>query len=639
MKYWFRGQRGGITAFLAIAALVTGGLGWATKAALRLEREQQEQKAQTALYDKLRLALWRLDTLVAPALAREDSRPYYHYSALYVPAAALHRDGSSWEAGSVLEPSPLLSADLPDWMPLHFRIDREQGCRSPQVLSPLLAQRLHDVKPRIPLANVTPRRRQLLGELSKQLSIDTLLASLRAHPAPSASEDVAALLDPNASLPPSSQSNSNVANTDAQGLPAQQALSPDREYLNRLNRNTQMKSSGSPSPQGHDVILGELEVEDGAFFRNEGKSTQSKQKVTQGSMVPLWLAMNDHSKQLAVARLVRVGDRDICQGVFLDWPRLQALLAQEVSDLFLHAQIQAIDAEAPLHSERTMTALPLQLEPGETVAPAPQPMWTPLRVGLASAWLAALVALAAVGLGGWSLIDLSQRRIRFVAAVTHELRTPLTTLRLYLDMLTSGLVKNEEQKDEYLHTLNTEAERLNRLVANVLDFSRLEDQRPKLVKSEIAISDLLSQVFASWQSRCLSAGKELVIENTVPSDLVASSDWQMVQQTLGNLIDNACKYSQGVADKRIWLRAHGEGKRLIFEVEDAGPGVVARERRLVFRAFRRGQALNATAGGVGLGLALARHWANLLGGRLGYRSGSNSGGACFCLELPLSQSR
>ncbi len=92
-----------------------------------------------------------------------------------------------------------------------------------------------------------------------------------------------------------------------------------------------------------------------------------------------------------------------------------------------------------------MSALPVQLVPGPEAAPA-DPGWTPLRIGLALAWAAALVALLAVGLVGWSLFDLSERRIRFVSAVTHELRTPLTTLRLYLDMLTGGMVKEERQK-------------------------------------------------------------------------------------------------------------------------------------------------------------------------------------------------
>src|SRR5262249_38258150 len=153
-------------------------------------------------------------------------------------------------------------------------------------------------------------------------------------------------------------------------------------------------------------------------------------------------------------------------------------------------------AGKPPHPERTMTALPVELDPGAAPALPPEPAqdadpppdlaaglapelgWTPLRIGLALAWAAALVALAAVGLGGWSLLDLSERRIRFVSAVTHELRTPLTTLRLYLDMLTGGPIKEEERKAEYLNTLNGETDRLSRLVSNVLDFSRLENQRP-----------------------------------------------------------------------------------------------------------------------------------------------------------------
>src|SRR5207249_12157795 len=165
-----------------------------------------------------------------------------------------------------------------------------------------------------------------------------------------------------------------------------------------------------------------------------------------------------------------------------------------------------------------MTALPVEFDPIlEAPASAPGPVdpsslepagWSPLRIGLSIGWVAVLVALIAVGLGGWSLIDLSERRIRFVSAVTHELRTPLTTLRLYLDMLTGGLVTNEKQKSEYLHTLHTETNRLSRLVGNVLDFSRLENQRPRLTKTEVKLADLLEQVRSTWQGRCQDAQKD-----------------------------------------------------------------------------------------------------------------------------------
>src|SRR5207245_3276281 len=112
----------------------------------------------------------------------------------------------------------------------------------------------------------------------------------------------------------------------------------------------------------------------------------------------------------------------------------------------------------------------------------------------------------------------SERRIRFVSAVTHELRTPMTTLRLYLDMLTGGLVKEERQKEEYLHTLNAETDRLNRLVSNVLDFSRLENQTPRLNRATVTVAVLLEGVRDAWAGHCHGAGKELIVETATPPE-------------------------------------------------------------------------------------------------------------------------
>ena len=272
------------------------------------------------------------------------------------------------------------------------------------------------------------------------------------------------------------------------------------------------------------------------------------------------------------------------------------------------------------------------MDPGPLVLAA-LPTWTPMRVGLALAWSAALVALLAVGLGGWTLLELSERRIRFVSAVTHELRTPLTTLRLYLDMLTGGIVQDEKQKSEYLNTLHTETERLNRLVGNVLDFSRLENQRPRLEETRVPVADLLEQVREAWQARCDGCDKLLIVEDKTTVGRTVATDMRLVPQVLGNLVDNACKYSAGADDRRIWLRASAEGRKIVFEVEDRGPGVAQGESRSIFRAFRRGRGTDTT-GGVGLGLALAKRWARLLGGCLALRPVTEGTGACFRLELP-----
>jgi signal transduction histidine kinase len=311
------------------------------------------------------------------------------------------------------------------------------------------------------------------------------------------------------------------------------------------------------------------------------------------------------------------------------------MLINEVNrDLFPDAKVLPMRADAPPNEKQTMTVLPIELDPGPPPSPE-TPVLTPLRYGLGLAWLAALIALSAVGLGGWSLLALAERRIRFVSAVTHELRTPLTTQRLYLDMLTSGMVQDEQQKTEYLQTLHNETERLNRLVGIVLDFSRLEKQRPKLDLTRVIPAELLETVRANWEGRCASAGKELVLDNQLAESLMLRTDVKLVEQILGNLVDNACKYSQEATDKRIWLRARQDGQRIVLEVEDRGPGVPPSERRTIFRAFRRGTGTGTeTTGGVGLGLALAQRWAHLLGGKLSVTAGRDAAGACFQLALP-----
>jgi signal transduction histidine kinase len=376
-----------------------------------------------------------------------------------------------------------------------------------------------------------------------------------------------------------------------------------------------------PAPNGESLLV------PGTMVKSTGAT------VTPGPMTPLWVKTEKDQERMIIARRVQVGNKHVVQGIVLDWEKLQKQLSGRFDELFPEGRLKPMyDLSPPPHPERTMAALPVELDPGPI--PALEVGWTPLRIGLALAWAAALIALAAVGLGGWSLIDLSQRRIRFVSTVTHELRTPLTTLRLYLDMLTGGMVKDEQVKDEYLYTLNAETDRLNRLVGNVLDFSRLENQQPRLEKTSIRVGNLLERLRIDWNTRSKDCGKELIVENLAGPDAALVTDVKMVQQVLANLIDNACKYSRSAEDQRLWVRARMDGQKVLFEVEDRGPGIPTRERCSIFRPFRRGQDADVIAGGVGLGLALARRWAGLLGGRLSYQPGQNHSGACFRLELP-----
>jgi signal transduction histidine kinase len=625
MTKWLRGKRGGFIAFVAITALVAGGLGWVTRAALELEREQLAARAKGELDERLRLALWRLDSFMIPELAREASRPFAHYSAIYEPFPTMDPTLRRLPQGVCLEPSPLLTSDLPDWMFLHFSTAGDGNWWSPQVLSDTLRQRLRKVV-QVEQKN-DAKKVTLLNELAQNVRNDALFACVRqqeetqfaAPPAPAADDKtITSAPTPSQNLSMKTQDEFNTRRGFNYGAQSQVPQS------NSVVNNTYF---GALGPFGENP----LSAQDKNKNPNQLVKSQGE-PVTTGPMTAFWINTDLDHERLVVARQVKVGVKQACQGILLNWHALERRLKNVIEDLFPDAELRPMRSATPPSPERTMTALPVELVPG--ALEVEEPGWTPLRIGLALAWAAALIAIAAVGLGGWSLIDLSQRRVRFVSTVTHELRTPLTTLRLYLDMLTGGMVKDERQKEEYLHTLNAETDRLNRLVGNVLDFSRLENQHPRLEKSTVKTGELLDQVAATWNCRCKECGKELIVENMADSATTLVTDVKMVQQVLGNLIDNACKYSRSASDPRLWLRARAAGRTLIFEVEDRGPGVCSSERRSIFRPFRRGKDADVTAGGVGLGLALAQRWAGLLAGKLTVQAGQENVGACFGLQLP-----
>jgi len=637
MNQWL--QR--LAVFALIVSLVLGGLGWATVEALRLEEHKRQSTAESKRAEQLRSAMWRLDCWIAPHLAREDSRPFAHYSALHAPIPAMTRHTDPLPVGAVRIPSPLLDLQLPDWALLHFQYSADSPAglcwQSPQVVPPQLAERLRGKPFDLPLRNVTPSRSRLLDDISQKFSASLLLATVKDYSMLSSPADVA--LDMKNSEYLSQNPSWNFYGNQAAAVPNN---SPDRQVPSQAqfggnddfgNRLQVLQKSRQPSRSGverNPVI--DLDQLTGAK-----ESPGVPQSVELGGMVPLWFPYANQPDYLLLVRYARLGSKDVIQGIVTDWPRLQADMKELISDLLPDATFRPAPDGVAERSDRLMTMLPVEVDPGP-LPPPPARGWTALRVGLVLAWIAAFIAIGAVALGGWSLIDLSERRIRFVSAVTHELRTPLTTLRLYLDMLTGGMIKDEKKKEEYLQTLAMESERLHRLISNVLDFSRLEKQHAKASPVEVPVQELVESIRATWSERCMTAGKELVVESRLNETAQIVTDSALVQQIVGNLIDNACKYSRSADDRRIWLRTQPDGEGMIaVEVEDGGPGVLHAERRTIFRPFRRGKSADVTAGGVGLGLALAQRWTAMLGGKLEYCKGAIHGGACFRLKLPIGE--
>src|SRR5262245_25556617 len=167
MRNWLGSKRSGLLGLAVVAALLAGGLGWATSGALRLEAERLQAQARAEHADRLRLALWRLDSRMTAFLAREEGRPYNHYSAVFAPTLAVDRCGAAVTPGTVLVPSPLLGAELPEWVLLHFQGDAS-GLESPQVLVGPLATHLRELSDRLPRRNVTPERARLLRQLREE---------------------------------------------------------------------------------------------------------------------------------------------------------------------------------------------------------------------------------------------------------------------------------------------------------------------------------------------------------------------------------------------------------------------------------------------------------------------------------------
>ncbi len=208
-----------------------------------------------------------------------------------------------------------------------------------------------------------------------------------------------------------------------------------------------------------------------------------------------------------------------------------------------------------------------------------------------------------------------------LASVSHDLRTPLTTIKALAHEL--GALGDERSQ-----VIEEQADRLNRLVADLLDLSRLNAGAMPLNLELNAVDDLLSAAVQDTETRL--AGRTLTI---VPNDdtlLVGRFDLALAIRVLVNLIENAIKYSSpGTA---IRVSTDRSDSKLLIRVADTGPGVPAGEDERIFTPFYRPPSERADAGSAGLGLAIARRMAEWQSGAVTFTRTLD--GSAFTLELP-----
>ncbi len=232
-----------------------------------------------------------------------------------------------------------------------------------------------------------------------------------------------------------------------------------------------------------------------------------------------------------------------------------------------------------------------------------------------------------------------QMRRDFVANVSHELRTPLTALLGFIETLQGPARNDPAAQARFLAIMGAEAERMNRLVSDLLSLSRVEADERVRPDAQVDLGKLIRQTEHSMATMARDAGIEMTV-SLPETPVVVPGDPDQLRQVLTNLVENALKYSDRGGFVRLNLaapdyesRLRGQGVRI--EVSDTGPGIdVVHLPRLTERFYRVDSHRSRELGGTGLGLAIVKHILNRHRGRLLVESQVGVG-TTFTVLLPV----
>ncbi len=202
------------------------------------------------------------------------------------------------------------------------------------------------------------------------------------------------------------------------------------------------------------------------------------------------------------------------------------------------------------------------------------------------------------------LRQLERMRRDFVANVSHELRTPLTAIKGYAETLTNGALADPAAAARFIAIISSHADRLNRLLDDLLDLSRLESDQMQVEKAPCNLRALVESCANSTVGA--SAQKNISILVEIAADIEVCCDPKFIEQALINLLDNAIKYTPDGGEVRVSTRR--ESARLWLDVADTGIGIPLADMGRIFERFYRvDKGRSRAMGGTGLGLAIVRH--------------------------------
>jgi two-component system phosphate regulon sensor histidine kinase PhoR len=225
---------------------------------------------------------------------------------------------------------------------------------------------------------------------------------------------------------------------------------------------------------------------------------------------------------------------------------------------------------------------------------------------------------------------LEKIRQEFLSNVSHELRTPLTSIVAFVETLENGAINDAENNLRFLRVIRKNAERMRRLITDILELSAIESGTITIEPDLINLAELIEEIKINLKAK-VEAGN-ITIESKISDSIQVFADRFRLEQMLTNLIDNAVKFNSenGV----VTIDFDTDGKRDFIRVRDTGDGLAPEHAERIFERFYRvDRARSRDAGGTGLGLAIVKHLARLHNGEASVNSRLGEG-STFTIELP-----
>jgi len=230
--------------------------------------------------------------------------------------------------------------------------------------------------------------------------------------------------------------------------------------------------------------------------------------------------------------------------------------------------------------------------------------------------------------------EISQMKTEFVSSVSHELRTPLSSIKAYVEMLLDGEAESEKTRREYYEIIAGEADRLNRLIENILNISRIESGVVRVVREPLSLTETAEQVLDVVAPQAKARNIELE-DRQMPVFHQVEADKDMIYQAVLNLVGNAIKYTPRGGKVTVGTSVDERRGVAVCEVIDTGVGIALEDLPHIFDKFYRVKGHKKMAKGTGLGLTLVKHIVETVhDGKLTVASEAGKGSA-FRMELPV----